>query len=199
MRQPFPEFHALVPGQPVKGDWFDRSVPDNIKVGDGTVIDSAPSFYFYKSKLDCGLRTGRNVVFWRTSLSVGEDALISIGDGCYFANAALVCEESIIIGKRVMVGIGVTIADSDFHPVAPAQRIADTVALAPGGDRSSRPPRLVQPVRIGDDVRIGPNAAILKGVTIGDGAEIAAGAVVLKDVAPGALVAGNPARPITGP
>jgi acetyltransferase-like isoleucine patch superfamily enzyme len=43
-------------------------------------------------------------------------------------------------------------------------------------------------------VWVGANAVILGGVTIGDGAVIAAGAVVTKDVEPGAVVAGVPAR-----
>jgi maltose O-acetyltransferase len=47
---------------------------------------------------------------------------------------------------------------------------------------------------IGDDVWIGFNATILKGVTVGDGAVICAGAVVVRDVPPGATVEGNPAR-----
>lgn len=194
-----PDFHVLVPGAFIEGDWFDRPVPDNIEAGEGTVIDSAHAFYYFKSERKCGLKTGRNAVFWRSSLSVGEKAAITIGDDCYFANASLVCEESIVIGDRVIVGVGTTIADSDFHPVAPAERIADTVALAPGGDRSTRPSRMVQPVHIGNDVRIGPNAAILKGVTIGDSAEIAPGAVVLKNVAAGSRVSGNPARPDVDP
>ena len=46
---------------------------------------------------------------------------------------------------------------------------------------------------IGDDVWIGINAMILKGVVIGNGAIVAAGAVVSKDVPAHALVAGNPA------
>ncbi|MGZ4179456.1 MAG: DapH/DapD/GlmU-related protein [Solirubrobacteraceae bacterium] len=49
------------------------------------------------------------------------------------------------------------------------------------------------PVVIGDDVWIGINATILKGVAIGSGAIVAAGAVVAKDVPANALVAGNPA------
>ena len=43
---------------------------------------------------------------------------------------------------------------------------------------------------------IGSNATILCGVTIGEGAVIGAGSVVTKDVLPGAVVAGNPARTI---
>jgi phosphonate metabolism protein (transferase hexapeptide repeat family) len=51
-------------------------------------------------------------------------------------------------------------------------------------------------VTIGHDVWIGHGAIVLPGRNIGDGAVIAAGAVVTKDVAPYALVGGNPARPI---
>jgi len=47
-----------------------------------------------------------------------------------------------------------------------------------------------------DDVWIGTNAIICSGVTIGQGAIIAAGAVVTKDVAPYAIVGGNPAKVI---
>jgi maltose O-acetyltransferase len=50
------------------------------------------------------------------------------------------------------------------------------------------------PVVIGCDVWIGGGAILLPGVTVGDGAIVAAGAVVSRDVAPGARVAGVPAR-----
>jgi maltose O-acetyltransferase len=49
------------------------------------------------------------------------------------------------------------------------------------------------PVVIEDEVWIGYNATILKGVHIGKGAMIAPGAVVVRDVPAGTLVAGNPA------
>ena len=56
--------------------------------------------------------------------------------------------------------------------------------------------RRAHPVTIGHDVWIGHGAIVLPGRTIGTGAVVAAGAVVSKDVAPYAIVAGNPARPI---
>ena len=52
------------------------------------------------------------------------------------------------------------------------------------------------PIHIGKNVWIGANATVLAGVTIGDGAVVAAGAVVAKDVAPGAVVGGVPAKVI---
>lgn len=51
-------------------------------------------------------------------------------------------------------------------------------------------------VKIGSDVWIGGGVVILDGVTIGDGAVVAAGAVVKRDVAPGMIVAGVPAKQI---
>lgn len=54
--------------------------------------------------------------------------------------------------------------------------------------------RRKHPVTIGHDVWIGHGAIVLPGRVVGDGAVVAAGAIVTKDVAPYAIVAGNPAR-----
>lgn len=54
----------------------------------------------------------------------------------------------------------------------------------------------VAPVVIKDNVYIGHQAIVLPGVTIGPNALVAAGAVVSRDVAPGDIVAGVPARPV---
>jgi maltose O-acetyltransferase len=51
-----------------------------------------------------------------------------------------------------------------------------------------------RPVTIGNDVWIGTRAIIMPGVRIGSGAVIGAGSIVTKDIAPFAVVAGNPAR-----
>jgi len=64
------------------------------------------------------------------------------------------------------------------------------------GKGRPRPTIAKLPVIIEDDVWIGPNAAILKGVRIGAGAFIEAGSLVTRDVAPRTRVMGNPAKVI---
>ncbi len=189
-------FHPLVPGASLPGDWYPGRIPTNVEVGANSVIDSSFCFKHYYAAGPLGLRVGRNVTIWRASLATDEDGLIEIGDDCYLANASLVCCARITIGSRVFIAGGVTITDSDFHPIGPAARLADTVALSPIGDRKRRPPIEARPVVIEDDVWIGYNATILKGVRVGAGAVLAPGALVIRDVPPGAHVAGNPARPV---
>jgi acetyltransferase-like isoleucine patch superfamily enzyme len=77
---------------------------------------------------------------------------------------------SVEIGDRCAISWDVTILENNYH------------AHSKG------------PIVIADDVWIGCHAIILSGVTIGRGAVVAAGSVVTKDVAPNAVVAGNPAR-----
>ena len=187
-------FHPLHPGESIPGDWYHGNIPRNIVVGENTVIDSSFSFKQYFSRLPLGLKVGRHVTLWRTSLAAEENAFIEIGDYCYISNASLVCSQEIKIGNYVFIAGGVTIADSDFHPVSPAARLADTIALSPLGNRKKRPSIKTIPVIIENDVWIGYNATILKGVHIGAGAIIQPGALVLEDVAAGSVVSGNPAR-----
>ena len=108
----------------------------------------------------------------------------------------LLCELEVRIGNYVVIGWNTTLTDSDFHPIAPALRVADAVACSPLGKGRPRPPVACKAIVIDDDVWIGPNATILKGVRIGAGAWIEPGSMVTRDVPPGARVMGNPAQVI---
>src|SRR5215471_16928601 len=184
----------LTPGKALEGDLYPGPLPQNIVAGENTRIDSGACFRYFRTKAPVGLRTGVNVTLWRTSFAVEESAIVEIGDDSWIANASLACSVRIVIGKRVFIACGVTIADSDFHPLTPGARLLDSVAVSPGGDRSRRPLIEARPIEIEDDVWIGYNATILKGVRISAGAVIAPGAVVTANVPAGRTVAGNPAR-----
>lgn len=109
-------------------------------------------------------------------------ASLTIGDDFGMTGGALVCDERITIGHRVWVGANTIIADTDFHPLDPDLRRVRPLAAK------------TAPIAIADDVFIGMNALILKGVHIGEGAVIAAGSAVSRDVPPRTLAAGNPAQ-----
>lgn len=168
----------------------------NMVVGEETVIDSSASFKQYRSKLPIGLKIGSYVTLKGTALAIEEAGYVEIGDYSYLMNASIACQESIRIGSHVFIASGVVIVDSDFHPTSPLQRVEDTVALSPVGDKRHRPSFSSKPVVIEDEVWIGFNAAIMKGVRIGKGAVVQPGSVVLSNVEPGVTVQGNPARPV---
>ncbi len=187
-------FHPLLPGTSIEGDWCNFPIPTNIEVGENTMIDSSASFKKYFSKLPIGLKVGSHVTLQSPALATEESGYIEIGDYSYISSACLAASLKIIIGKYVFIAGGVTIVDTDFHPLDPAARIADTIAISPVGSKALRPRFDSSPVIIDDEVWIGFNATILKGVRIGKGAVIQPGAVVLKDIPPGAVVSGNPAQ-----
>lgn len=187
-------FQELKPGKPLEGDWCHFPIPINMEVGENTVIDSSSCFKKFFSKLQPGLKLGSNITLQSPALATEENGYIEIGDFSYISGAAIIASHKIIIGKHVFIAGGVTIVDSDFHPLDAAARITDTIAISTVGNKSLRPMFDAAPVIIEDDVWIGFNATILKGVTVGKGSVIQPGAVVLKNVPAGAIVSGNPAQ-----
>ena len=176
--------------------WRESALPANVRVGTNTVIAGAHAFKRFRSRREPGLVIGSHCTLDGTHFAVGEEGRVQIGDYCYFTNAVLLCEDELRIGNYVVIGWNTTIADTDFHPLGPAERIADAIACSPLGKGRARPPIPRRPVIIEDDVWIGPNATILKGVRIGAGAMVEAGALVTRDVPPGMRVVGNPAQVI---
>ncbi len=110
-----------------------------------------------------------------------EDSDIYIGQNNHFNNNLTIVAEhgKIRIGDDCLVGTNVSIINSDFHHVSIAKRH--------GANARSKD------VEIGNNVFIGSNVSICKGVHIGDNAVIANGAVVFDDVKANTIVRGNPA------
>jgi len=171
-------------------------LPDNVRIGVNSMITGDGAFKRFHSQKEIGLSIGSHCTMEGVHFAVGAEGHIEIGDYCYFTNAVLLCELDIRIGSYVVIGWNTTIADTDFHPIAPAERIADAIALSPLGKGRPRPTFPRRPVIIENDVCIGPSVTILKGVRIGAGAFIEAGSMVTCDVEPQAHVLGNPARVI---
>ena len=143
------------------------------------------------ANVDSSAKIGQGTKIWinvqiRENTNIGHSCIISkdvyidfdvkIGDECKIQNS-------------VSVYNGVTIEDKVF--VGP--NVSFTNDKIP---RAFNKEWKVTPTLVKHGASIGANATIICGVTIGQFAMIAAGAVVTKDVAPFALIAGNPARQI---
>ena len=179
----------------VEGDWWPHPIPPNIQFGEGFYCETSQIFRMLRNKNPGAVVIGNHVSCYAgCSFALGENGRCTIGDFTLLNGALIMAEEKIDIGSHCLVSWNVGIADCDFHPLEPAQRLIDAQALAPFFEQRPQRPRLeTTPVKIGNNVWIGMNAVILKGVTIGDNSVVAAGSVVTKPVAPNTVVAGNPA------
>ncbi len=144
------------------------------------------------------VKLGRNVKIFHPELvnlygcSVGDETGIgafveiqigaTIGARCKISSHTFVCE-GVTIEDEVFVGHGVMFTN-DRYPRA------TTAEGRPQGPSDW----ILQRTYVGKRASIGSNATILCGVTVGPGATVGAGAVVTRDVPPGAIVAGVPAR-----
>ncbi|TXK80589.1 acyltransferase [Rheinheimera tangshanensis] len=125
---------------------------------------------------------------------------IVIGDNTYIGGSTLISKSSIIIGSNVTIAWGTTIYDHSSHSLDYRERRNDirrqVESYRQGNDiieNKDWSTVKTAPIVIEDDVWIGFDCIILKGVTIGEGAIIGAGSVVRDNVAPWTVVAGNPA------
>jgi acetyltransferase-like isoleucine patch superfamily enzyme len=110
-------------------------------------------------------------------------ATVRVGSHCGFSGAILAAATSITLGDRVMCGANVTITDTDWHALDPR-------------DRAFGAPPESEPVVIGDDVWLGLNVVVLKGITIGAGTVVGAGSIVSRSLPAGVVAAGQPAHVI---
>ena len=179
----------------VEHDWWTRPIPPNVSWGDGFYCESAQIFRHFKSTKEDAVALGKHVSCYAgCSFSLGKAGRCTVGDFTMLNGVLIMSEELIEIGSYCMMSWNVGIADSDFHPLDPAQRLQDALALAPYYEkRPERPTLKTAPVRIRNNVWVGMGAVILKGVEIGENSVVAAGAIVTKSVPANVVVAGNPA------
>ncbi len=157
------------------GHYFER-------VGDGCCFVGTPVFDpDFRGPLAVSI--GRAVTFY-PNVGIRGRGRLTIGDFCGINSGVifgLTCD--LTLGSHVMVADNVSFrtADHEFSDLA--------VPMLEQDERAA-------PIVVGDDVWIGANATILRGVTIGRGAIVGAHALVVKNVRPYEIVGGVPARTI---
>jgi acetyltransferase-like isoleucine patch superfamily enzyme len=144
-------------------------VGSKLEIGDGCV---------FRSDFDSNLIGVSNRCIISTH---SPDAVIKIGSGCGFSGTSIGVKESLVIGNNVLVGANSFITDFDWHSVNPI-------------DRDNAADVKARKVVIEDNVWIGLNCVILKGVHIGRNSIIGAGSVVTRNVPADSICGGNPCQ-----
>jgi len=118
-------------------------------------------------------------------LTMAGEGRIAIGEGCFLnRNTMLAAHARIEIGDHVMFANGCFVGDADHRFDDPEKPITWQGFTSKG------------PVRIGSNCWFGVNCVVTSGVTIGERCVIGSNSVVTKDLPPGSIAAGAPARVI---
>lgn len=147
-------------------------IADSVTLGDRVAIFHKDLVNLYGCRVGDDTKIGAFVEIQKNA---------SIGARCKISSHTFVCE-GVTIEDEVFVGHGVMFIN-DPMPRATA-----------GGALQTEADWKVVETRVKKGASLGSGAVIMCGITIGEGAMIGAGAVVTKDVAPGDVVAGVPAR-----
>jgi len=123
-----------------------------------------------KLSFNCSTRSNFVGLYKTCTIAVLKNARLEIGDYSGFSAISIYCSKNIKIGKYLNCGGNVSIWDTDFHPLDSTDRRINNMDMIASS-----------PIIIGNDVFIGANSIVLKGVTIGDRAVIGAGSVVTKN------------------
>ncbi|HXT51423.1 MAG TPA: acyltransferase [Thermoanaerobaculia bacterium] len=107
---------------------------------------------------------------------------VTVGRRCKISSHSFLCE-GVTVEDECFIGHGVMFIN-DKHPAA----VTELGELKGAADWQ------LLPTRVGRRASIGSGAVVMGGITIGEGATVGAGAVVTRDVPPGSVVAGVPAR-----
>ena len=152
-----------------------QSISENVKLGSNVKLSKYINLY--------GCAIGDNT---KIGAFVEVQKNASIGKNCKISSHSFICE-GVTIGNNCFIGHGVMFINDNYPKSVNAEG-----ALESEKDWSGR----FVTTHIESNVAIGSNATILGGITIGYNSIIGAGSVVTKNVGPGQVWAGNPAKKI---
>lgn len=148
-----------------------RKIAPDVKLGEGVKVYDFVNLY--------GCEIGDNSKIG-TFVEVQKGA--KIGKNCKISSHTFICE-GVTIEDDVFIGHNVTFIN-DMYPRATAE----------GGALQTEADWVCIPTLIKKGASIGSSTTLLAGITVGEKAIVGAGSVVTRDVPPGTIVAGNPAR-----
>ena len=139
-------------------------------------------------------------LIWR----IGSQGRVRIGDAaCVRAGTELKVDGLLEIGPRSLIGSWSVLSVLDRLTIGADCLLAERVSIRDHDHRFGDPilpvaeqGYQVAPVSIGNNVWIGANAVLMKGVSLGDGCVVGANAVVTRSFGPGSVLVGAPARPL---
>jgi acetyltransferase-like isoleucine patch superfamily enzyme len=149
---------------------FSRIAPD-VKLGQGVKI------YAFVNLYGCEIGDDTKI---GTFVEIQKGA--KIGNRVKVSSHSFICE-GVTIEDEVFIGHGVMFINDKYPRAATG-----------AGQLQTEQDWTVTPTLVKRGASIGSNATILCGVTVGENAIVGAGSVVTRDVPPGAVVVGSPAR-----
>jgi acetyltransferase-like isoleucine patch superfamily enzyme len=158
--------------------------------------------------LFCGMKIGKGTsipkihITWPHQVAIGNDCNLEHGiyfkyDGIWSKGPAIVIGDNVFIGAGCEFNIRRKIIVGGDTLIASGCRFVDHDHGLLVNQLMRKQEGTEAEIVIGDDVWIGCNVVILKGVTIGNGAVVAAGAVVTKSIPPYEIWGGVPAKKIS--
>ncbi len=176
-------------------DWYPGTIPENAVVDETAYVETTFSFALYRSEALVGVRIGRgSSTYLGTMFDVGTQGRVTLGEYVLVHGARIICDAEIEIGDYTMISWNVVLMDTRRLPQDVNERRQELERVPFRSPRRIESTAEARPIRIGRNVWIGFDACVLPGVSIGEGSVVGARSVVVEDVAPFTVVAGNPAR-----
>ena len=185
------------PDRTLPWDWYPGRVPENVVVDPEAYLETTYSFQLFRSAAADAVRIGRgSSLYLGVMFDVGTQGRVSIGEFTLIHGARIICDAEVSIGDYCLISWNTVFMDTLRLPVAATARRQELAATAAREPRRIEGVTPARPIRIGRNVWIGFDTCVLPGVIIGEGAVIGARSVVVEDVPPFSVAAGNPARVI---